>query len=183
MLDILYDLLLMLFAALPWAVPLFFWPNCPCCGSPCGTSDPACQSGYNPPASVTVVFVGIDGTANCPATGDVCADLNGTYVVPSLTESTAFCRWHYAMSFCDGVIGTGPYITSLYVFLQSIAGAPRQTKVRVQYSGINGEMEWTSATFGNAPVDCNSISSPVSCPPSFDGIACNNAASTCDVTF
>lgn len=158
-----------------WAwpvVPMFFFPNCVCCGSSqCGISGFACNP-WSPPTTITADISGITG-AYCPSGLD-CIDIDGTYVLGSYADLTSGCRWQLTNNpFC----ATTPTSYTITVFLGT-SGLRVLTRVS---TSIGGNIEFLSSVLGTAPIDCTTLGT-VNCTYSTHNF-CNPTVAISDVTF
>lgn len=186
MLTLLYDLLLMLFAALPWAVPMFF--NC-CCG--CNNCDPGFIRDFQ---------VDISGMANQDCGN--CSVLDGTYVATlggdgSACRSTPTgCVWGY-----NTIMTLSPACSYYVIVNLTITQTPIQTPTAGHYYlslifstgpcacffGANSRSVF-EADLGTTKPDCSVFSgqtltfvaNSAGCSPSITG--CDGTAATVTVT-
>lgn len=164
-------------------VPLFFWPNCPCCaGFDCGTLEGQCNTG-TAPATMTIDISGVSGTC---AGGAACSALDGVYVAAFVTQLSSGCRYEHdlATDVCDGdaneFISVFGFILKKPATVQAII---RVSAISRDGGGSTASMTWDSPDLGAFPIDCSAIGS-ATCSPSSDSHAnCNNAGSTADVTL
>lgn len=103
MLTLLYDLLLTLFAALPWCVPLFFW--CTCCGCTAFTDDYSTDqlaTAYNTRSGSWSVGSGVLTTTSSGALLRCESEVNGRgRVTVTAKLSTASGSWRLIGSYAD----------------------------------------------------------------------------------
>lgn len=141
-----------------FGVPLFFFPNCACCGAV------ACAhcSGTTTPRNMQVELSGItDGACT------ECAEMNTTWVLPQATEAS--CFWVTEdIDTCD--------FTSVSVQIQGLFGSVFSLVQVEKLAPALGGLGW-QASVGSDPTNCTAINSLAHTPGS-DG-DCVISGSTC----